>query len=222
MVHSGVDFSDSNEVQVYDSYMQKLRDISPEVKKMKDVLQLGTNDIVLDIGAGTGEMAIGLAAHCKHVLAFDISAVMIECAKQKAIKRQCNNITFAQAGFLTFMQPLHSIDRIISQFALHHLPDFWKFVGLQQIHSALKPGGIFCLQDAVLPVKNDYESYFSEVVRQVEGGGGSKVARDTEKTFRDEYLTLDWILEGLLEKAGFRIVSREYGAPFVGTYLCTK
>ncbi len=222
MVHCGVNFSDSSEVAVYDSYMQKLRDIVPEVAKMKKALQLESDDIVLDIGTGTGEMAIGLAAHCKHVMAIDISAAMIEYAKQKAMERQCNNITFEQAGFLTFGQPPHSIDRIISQIALHHLPDFWKFVGLKQIHSALKPGGIFCLQDTVLPVKDDYETYFSEVVGLVEKGGGSKVARDTEKTIRDEYMTLDWIMEGLLEKAGFKIISKEYGVPFVGTYLCTK
>lgn len=221
-VHSGVDFSDSSEVEVYDSYMQKLRDMTPEVTKMKEALQLGANDIVLDIGTGTGEMAIGLAAYCKQVVAIDISPAMVEYAKQKAIKRQCSNITFQQAGFLTFVPPPHSLDRIISQFALHHLPDFWKSVALKQIYSALKPGGVFFLQDAVLPEKDDYEAYFSEVVSLVEKGGGPKVARDTEKTIRDEYMTLDWIMEGLLKKAGFVIVSREQAVPFVSTYLCTK
>ncbi|MBP2664459.1 MAG: ribosomal adenine dimethylase [Firmicutes bacterium] len=223
MSHSGVDFSDSREVQIYDSYMQKIRNIEPEVAKMKDALILGSDDSVLDIGTGTGEMAIGLACHCKQVLAIDVSAAMIEYAEQKAERRGCSNITFQQAGFLTFAQPQQSLDRVISQFALHHLPDFWKFIALKRIYTALKPGGIFCLQDAVLPVKvDDYKRYFTDVVKQIEISGGEKVARDTEKTIRDEYVTLDWIMEGLLEKAGFTITSQEYGAPFIGTYLCTK
>ena len=48
------------------------------------------------------------------------------------------------------------------------------------------------------------------------------MARDSEKTFRDEYITLDWIMEGLLQKAGFKIIKQEYSAPFVATYLCAK
>jgi putative AdoMet-dependent methyltransferase len=222
-LHPGVDFADSREVEAYDSYMQKLRTIGPEVEKVRAAVGLAAGDTVLDIGAGTGEMAIGLAAHCRQVIAVDVSAAMVEYAADKARRRACRSATFRQAGFLTFEQPPASLDVVISQFALHHLPDFWKFIALRRVYAALKPGGRFLLQDAVLPGGvADYQSYLTEVIAKIEAVAGDKVARDAEQSFREEYVTLDWIMGGLLAKAGFKLTREEYGAPFIGTYLCIK
>lgn len=222
-LHPGVDFADAGEVEVYDSYMQKLRNIGPEVDKVRAAVGLAAGDTVLDIGCGTGEMAIGLAAHCRQVIAVDVSAAMVEYAAAKAARRDSRPITFRQAGFLTFEQPPASLDVVISQFALHHLPDFWKFNALRRVHAALKPGGRFLLQDAVLPGNvADYQSYLTDVIAKIEAVGGDKVARDSEKSFREEFVTLDWIMAGLLAKAGFTITREEYGAPFIGSYRCVK
>ena len=223
MLHSGVDFSDVQEVAAYDSYMQKLRKIEPEVQKMKAIVSLGAEDSVLDIGAGTGEMALGLSKYCKQVFAVDVSKAMIDYAGQKACQRESGSIGFTQAGFLTFNFPPETMDVVLSQFALHHLPDFWKSIALKRIYTVMKAGGRFLLQDCVLPSAiDDYNRYFDDVVRQIEVSGGEKAARDTEKTFRDEFVTLDWIMADLLQKTDFRIVHHECSAPFLHTYLCVK
>lgn len=222
-LHTGVDFADSQEVAAYDSYMQKLRNIKPEVEKVRAAVSLGAADVVLDIGAGTGEMAIGLAEHCKQVFAIDVSAAMVAYATEKARRRSARPVIFRQAGFLTFEPPPASLDVVISQFALHHLPDFWKFIALRRVYAAMKAGGRFLLQDVVLPgTVADYGCYLSDVVGRIEAAGGEKVARDSEKSFREEFVTLDWIMAGLLERAGFGIREQEDGPPFVATYLCVK
>ena len=220
--HSGVDFSDEREVEAYDSYMQKLRNIRGEIDKIKEAVKISGEDVVLDIGTGTGEIPMGLAACCKQVTAVDISAAMIKYAKQKAEQRGASSVKFLQAGFLTFQFQQESFDLVISQMALHHLPDFWKYIALKRIREVLKPDGRFFFQDAVLPAVEDYDHYFNDAVSKIEAVGGAKVARDSEKSFRDEFVTIDWAMENLLNKAGFNIIRKEYSAPFVGTYLCRK
>lgn len=222
-IHSGVDFADDAEVEAYDGYMKKMRDIGGEIAKIKTSLGLGPDDTVLDIGCGTGETALGLAACCAAVHAVDVSAAMLRCAAAKAQKRGIANIAFSQAGFLTCEYPAASFDAVLSQIALHHLPDLWKHIALRRIHRLLKPGGRFLLQDTVLPSgADDFDRYFAGVVAAIAAAGGEKVARDTAITLRDEHPTLDWIMQGLLEKAGFTVVSAETAPPFIVTYLCVK
>ncbi len=221
--HSGVDFSNIDEVKAYDSYMQKLRDIKLEVERIKKAIDLGPNDTVLDIGTGTGELAAELALYCKNVFAIDISQEMLEYAAQKAEQRNLHNISFQHRGFLTCQFANESLDAIISQFVLHHLPEFWKFIALKKVYSMLKIGGKFYLQDTVFSSEvDDYDKFFSNAISQIEIAAGDQAARGTETTIKDEFPTLDWILEGLLNKIGFSIIQVEYSPPFIGTYVCIK
>ncbi|WP_252720640.1 class I SAM-dependent methyltransferase, partial [Acinetobacter baumannii] len=59
------------------------------------------------------------------------------------------------AGFLSFTYEANAFDLIISEFALHHLPDFWKAVALARLFNALKPGGKLFLRDIVFSDKPD-------------------------------------------------------------------
>ena len=54
----GVDYTDIEEVKVYDLHMQKLRDIESESKSIRELLKIKNNDSVLEIGTGTGELAL--------------------------------------------------------------------------------------------------------------------------------------------------------------------
>ena len=45
---------------------------------------------------------------------------------------------------------------------------------------------------------------------------------ETETHLREEYSTHNWILEGLLERAGFEIEHSDYKDGFFASYLCIK
>jgi len=218
----GVDYTDIEEVKVYDLHMQKLRDIESESKSIRELLKIKNNDSVLEIGTGTGELALNISAHCKRVVAIDISKTMIHFARMKAENQNKKNIQFCNAGFLTYDNQSELFDVIITQLALHHLPDYWKMMALKRIYSMLKEDGKLYLRDVVFPSKiQDYNSYFTNIIADLNKSAGNKVAEETEIHIKDEFSTLDWIMEGLLKTAGFQIENIQSDG-FIASYLCKK
>jgi len=218
----GVDYTDIEEVNVYDLHMQKLRDIETESKSIRELLKIKNSDFVLEIGTGTGELALNISDHCKRVVAIDISNTMINFARMKAENQNKSNIQFYNAGFLTYKNHGELFDVIITQLALHHLPDYWKMIALKRIYEMLKEDGKLYLRDVVFPSEIlDYDSYFANIIADLKKSAGNKVAEETEIHIKDEFSTLDWIMEGLLKTAGFCIESIQYDG-FMASYLCKK
>lgn len=48
---------------------------------------------------------------------------------------------FLPGGFLTYQHQGPPLDAVVTQIALHHLPDFWKQIALLRIFDMLKEGG---------------------------------------------------------------------------------
>lgn len=101
-----------------------------------------------DIGCGNGVLACEAALMGAEVDAIDISPAMLALAKIQASDRKVA-IRTQSAGLLSFAYQPDTYDLIVSEFALHHLPDFWKAVALSRIYAALKPGANFYLRDIV-------------------------------------------------------------------------
>lgn len=82
----------------------------------------GPDDVVLDLGTGTGLIALALAEDAGHVVGRDISDGMIEQARSKAANNGYENVEF---GYGEFRDPHYDghVDIVVSNFALHHLPD---------------------------------------------------------------------------------------------------
>ena len=97
-----------------------------------------------DIGCGNGVLACEAALMGAKVDAIDISPAMLALAEIQARDRKVA-IRTQSAGLLSFAYKPNSYDLVVSEFALHHLPDFWKAVALARIFRALKPGGSFYL-----------------------------------------------------------------------------
>lgn len=148
-IQVGTNYQDISNVQAYDQQMAKFRDVKKEAKDIIEAISLGREHSLLEIGTGTGNFAIEAAKHCNEIYAIDVSSAMIAYAKQKAQINGISNISFFQAGFLNYEHNGSPLDMIVSNLALHHLPDFWKMIALERIYNMLKLGGTFYLGDVV-------------------------------------------------------------------------
>src|SRR6201987_326574 len=176
---------------------------------------------VADIGCGNGVLATEAALMGAEVDAVDISPALLALADIYARDRKAR-IGPKPAGLLSFAYKPNSYDLIVSEFTLHHLPDFWKAVALSRIFNALKPGANFYLRDMVFVSMPDGGD------RGVEGWADFSIKnhdfeRESVMTHMlDEYSTFGWVMERMLTETGFTLVSADYHAPLHGTYLLQK
>ena len=220
---AGTDFTDLKVVQGYDERHSKFRDYKKETDERFDALKLDADSEIIDFGCGTGAFTLNAAGRCKKIYAIDISGMMLEYTKQKATKANLNNIEFIKAGMLTYEHKAPAVDAVISSMVLHHLPDFWKQIALKKICDLLKPGGKFFLFDVVFSFDyHDYEKSFSEWVDAFEASNGKDFTAPVLGHLSREYSTFSWILESLLERAGFKIESAVYEKGMLAKYVCTK
>ncbi len=218
--HPGADFDALAEI--YDRNMMKFRDVKGEIGEILDFLDLQSDQKVLEIGTGTGEFALAAARVCARVYAVDLSAGMLRYAEKKAKSRGISNVEFLPGGFLTYQHP-SPVDAVVTQIALHHLPDFWKQIALLRIADMLKQGGRFCLRDVVYSFDpRDHEGFIERFISRANAMAGSEFAGHFTAHVKNEYSTLDWIMQGMIERARFEIAKVEYQEGFFALYLCTK
>lgn len=213
----GTDYADIEQVAKYDARMATFRDVETENRRILETLALPPKSRVLEIGCGTGRFARAAATAGHLVTAVDVSPVMLEYVVQKAAEEGLTNLEPQNAGFLTMDLPADHFDAVVSVVCLHHLPDLWKLVALENVCRTLKPGGQLFLSDVVFSVAPgqhaaELEAFVASVSEEIRPGAAQHVA--------EEYSTLDWIMEGLLQRAGFEILSAEQAQHSIIAYHC--
>jgi putative AdoMet-dependent methyltransferase len=219
----GVKFDKKEFADKYDEHHQKFRDFKKEAEERIKLLAFDKLSTVIDMGCGTGAFAINAADYFKKIYAVDVSKLMINIARRKASEAGINNIEFHHSGFLTYKHQDKPVDGIVSTLVLHHLPDFWKQIALKRLIQMLKPGGKFLLFDVVFSFNTaNYESCIKEYIEVMVNRLGEVMRKELETHIRQEYSTFDWVMEGMLNKAGFKIDTANYMEGFFANYLCTK
>lgn len=117
----------------------------------------GDEDLVLDVGTGTGVIAHSLAPLVKEVIGMDISQDMLDHSNWKDnkyfIKRDVREPIFHHEVF----------DKITARMVFHHIMDDTQGA-MDECYRILKKGGKMILAEGVPPspeVKKDYEEIFS-------------------------------------------------------------
>lgn len=95
-------------------------------------------DRVLDVGCGDGFLSAKLAEAGCQVVALDADAGVLERAKQRWPEHR---IDWLHADLMTAELPLGSFDVVLSNAALHHLPDLGR--ALARMAALARPGGRF-------------------------------------------------------------------------------
>jgi len=221
--HCGVDYNDTLLAESFDEQHACFRgDMAAAAEDLLDELGVTPGQTLLDLGCGTGFLAVQAARRCRTVYAVDVSPAMLQVARRKADAAGVENIVFSRGGFLTYEHTESKIDVITSMAALHHLPDFWKLIGLRRITDMLADDGLFYLMDSVYSFPPDeYAHYFDGQVAWAREHVNEAFSQEITVALRDEHSTWDWIMEGLLTKAGFTIERALYPG-LIARYWCRK
>jgi len=220
---SGTDFKDLNVVRGYDERHSKFRDYKKETDERFEALKLGTDSEIIDFGCGTGAFTLNAAGRCKKIYAVDISEMMLKYTGKKAADAGIGNVEFIKGGMLSYEHKGKPVDAVISSMVLHHLPDFWKQIALKRICDMIKPGGKFFLFDVVFSFDyHEYEKHFDAWSKMFTASTGEEFARAATRHLSHEYSTFSWVMEGILERAGFEIESENHEKGMLAKYVCIK
>lgn len=199
-------------------------DAVPDLDLLRDDRRLAAQDTLVDLGAGTGSFALAAAAVCARVIAVDVSPAMIAAARARVAAGGVTNVECVQAGFLSYDHPEAPVDVVYTRNALHHLPDLWKAVALHRIAGLLRPGGTLLLRDLV----------FAWNPSEVAAGIGRWLGRaaetpdtgwtraELEHHLKTEFSTYTWLLEPMIQRAGFEIATADHAGGTHAAYLCTR
>jgi SAM-dependent methyltransferase len=179
-------------------------------------LGVGPASTVLDLGAGTGAFALAAQPHVRRVIAVDPSPAMVALMRSRGIEA-------VEAGFLTYEHEGAKVELVHSRNALHHLSDFWKAVALARIARIVKPGGVLVLEDFVYSFPATEAAAVIErwLQRAAPDPAQGWTADELAEHVRTEHSTFSWLLEPMLERAGFDITYRWYSESRVyASYAC--
>jgi 2-polyprenyl-3-methyl-5-hydroxy-6-metoxy-1,4-benzoquinol methylase len=114
-----------------------------------------TEDLmVLSVGAGNCDQEIALAKKLAeeglagHIHCLDINSKMLKRGEQKALAENVNEmLTYEIADFNKTLLPARQFDVVLANQCLHHVLELEHL--FENIHAALKPGGIFLISDMI-------------------------------------------------------------------------
>ena len=212
--HAGPEHLDPAYVAAYDAKTQA--DAAADLELLRRC-GLRAETTFVDLGAGTGVLAAAAAAHCRRVVAVDPSPAMVEAIRARGLEA-------VEAGFLTYEHAGDAPQLVHTRNALHHLPDFWKGIALARVHDLLAPGGTLVLRDLVYSFEprdadERLEAWFDGAAPTPDRGW---TRAELEEHVRTEHSTFAWLLEPLLERAGFEIVESEHRRGAYATYVCRR
>lgn len=128
-----------------------------DLQWLVDAHPLTGQECLLDVGTGTGHVALKFAPHVASVEGIDITRAMLEQAEKAATEKGITNATFSLANVEALPHPDHSFDIVVSRWCAHHYPHIRTAV--QEITRVLKPEGVFLLVDSYAPTLRRVDNF---------------------------------------------------------------
>ncbi len=115
--------------------------------RIVEVAEPRQDDRVVDLGAGTGLLALALAPRVRELVAVDISERMLEQLDAAAIRIGLHNVETLVADLRRLPLEDESATLVVSNYAFHHLDDGAKELALAEARRILCPGGRLVICD---------------------------------------------------------------------------
>lgn len=136
-----------------------------------------TGDTVLDLGSGAGNdafIARSIVGETGKVIGVDMTAEMIERARQNAEKFSFTNVEFRQGDIENLPVEDDTVDVVISNCVINLVPNKQRVYS--EIFRVLKPGGRFSISDIV--IEGDLEERFKQLAEEYAGCVAGAMAKD--------------------------------------------
>jgi ubiquinone/menaquinone biosynthesis C-methylase UbiE len=154
-------------------------------ERLADLAALRPGERVLDVGCGTGTLAIAVKRHvgpAGTVVGIDASPHMLERAKRKAVKAGAE-VRFQTAVVEALPFPDASFDVVFSTLMLHHLPRPVREQCAREIRRVLVPGGRVVAVDFAPPAREQKRGLLARFHRH-----GHVALRDIAQLLNDAEL----------------------------------
>ncbi len=178
-----------------------------ETKLAKTDGYLKPDDRVLEIGCGTGTTALHHAPSAGHILATDISAKMIDIAREKAADAGVENVSFEVSSIDDLDAAPDQYDVILAHSILHLVEDVPRT--LRQLRRMLKPGGLLIQSTPFIADSVAWLGWVAPLGRRL--GGLPRINVFGERAFHE------WMRE-----AGFDIEETWQSKPKGGQYIVAR
>jgi ubiquinone/menaquinone biosynthesis C-methylase UbiE len=152
---------------------ERLRD------RVIELAAIDGRDVVVDLGAGTGLLALPAARRARDVIAVDYSSPMLDRLAQRARELGCANVRCVVADLRELPLPDDSADAVVSCYAFHHLADADKELALSEARRVLRPGGrlVVCDMMFTLSLRSQDRRIVISKVRSIARKGPAGVVR---------------------------------------------
>ena len=131
------------------------------IDKIIDVAGFTRNDLVLDIGTGTGAMARSIRPHVRHVVGMDFSDSMLK-------RGRWDGISMVKWDITDSLFHNHLFDKIVGRMVFHHIMDNLDRAFLR-CYDLLKSQGKLIIAEGVPPGEDeDIVGWYAEMFRHKE------------------------------------------------------
>lgn len=163
----------------YDKQMEKSWNKFYKILIEKLIQDTAETKRLLEVGTGTGIIALELSNNISDITAVDLSTEMIKVAKNKQIERGADNIDFRIGNACRLELEDNSFDTIIASNILHLLTE--PELALMEMKRLLKPEG-----KIIVPTFCHGETMKSGIISRLMGLSGFRVAnRWSAKSFEN-------------------------------------